>query len=221
MKIDVNGTTIFYEMMGNGPPLLLLHGNGEDHHIFDELAVKLRDHFTVYAIDSRNHGQSEKSEDFSYQTMTGDVYCLIEALALKKVKIIGFSDGAILALLLALDHPEVLEKMALLGINLSPKDFTEESYRFIRETFEETKDPLFKMMMEQPNITLNEVRCVNIPTLVIAGEDDIFRPDTFPALADALPDAELKIMSGHGHDTYIANRDILYPDLLVFFAREG
>jgi pimeloyl-ACP methyl ester carboxylesterase len=63
MIIQVNGTALFYEKSGAGSPVILLHGNGEDHHIFDALAAKLESGFTVYSVDSRNHGQSEKTDD--------------------------------------------------------------------------------------------------------------------------------------------------------------
>jgi pimeloyl-ACP methyl ester carboxylesterase len=217
MNIDVNGTGIFYGKNGSGRPMILLHGNGEDHHIFDKLSEKLKDDFTLYAIDSRNHGHSEKTGDYSYMTMAKDVYAFIEALRLNDVNIIGFSDGAIIALLLAMNHGETIRKMALLGVNLKPGDFTEESYNFIKETYEETKDPLFKLMLEEPNIELDDVRNVRVPALLIAAENDIYRPETFTNLLNALPNAALKIMPGHEHDSYIIGQDLLYPDFISFF----
>ncbi len=217
MLINVNGISLFYETSGNGEPLFLLHGNGEDHHIFDVLVNKLSSDFTVYAIDSRNHGQSEKTDDYSYETMAKDVYSFIKEMHLGQVNIIGFSDGAIISLILAMEHKESLRKMALLGVNLKPDDFTEESYQFVKETYEETGDPLFKLMLEQPNIELDAVRNVNIPTFLIAAENDIYKPETFDKLLSALPDATLKIMKGHEHDSYIVGQDILYPDFVQFF----
>lgn len=218
MVINVNGISLFYEVSGSGAPLILLHGNGEDHHIFDVLANKLALHFTVYAIDSRNHGQSEKTSDFSYDTMAEDVYLFIAAMHLEPVNIIGFSDGAIIGLLLAIQHGSALRKMALLGVNLKPDDFTEKSYQFIKQTYEKTRNPLFKLMLEQPNIELDAVKNVHIPTLLIAAENDIFKPETFHNLLAALPDATLKIMEGHKHDSYIVAKDILYPNFIQFFS---
>ncbi len=221
MKIDVNGTTLFFEKSGGGTPLILLHGNGQDHSIFDKLAAKLEAHFTIYALDSRRHGQSAKAEgDLSYGEMAEDVYAFIEALSLGRVNIVGFSDGAIITLLLAMKHSECVEKMVLLGVNLKPEDFTERSYQFIKETYEKTGDPLFKLMLEQPDIELADVAKVNIPTLLIAAEKEICKAETFPRLAAAMPDASLKIMAGHKHETYIVHQDILYPDLLAFFTGE-
>ncbi|MDV0446152.1 putative aminoacrylate hydrolase RutD [Methanimicrococcus sp. At1] len=217
MNITVNGVSLFYKITGEGSPLLLLHGNGEDHTIFNELAAKLAADFTVYAVDSRNQGQSQKTDDYSYETMAEDFYAFIQALNLGKINLAGFSDGAIIGLLLAIKHNEVIEKMALLGVNLKPDDFTEESYQYIKDTYEETKDPLFKLMLEQPDIDLDDVRNIDIPTLIIAADNDIFKPDSFTQLAEALPNAKLKIMIGHDHSSYITNQDILYPDLIQFF----
>ena len=217
MKAQVNHIELFYEKSGAGAPLIMLHGNGEDHHIFDAITAKLQQHFTVYAIDSRNHGQSSNTGTYAYDTMAEDIDAFIQAFDLRPANIIGFSDGAIISLMLAMKHPESIHKMALLGVNLKPDDFTPESYQYVKDTYEKTKDPLFRLMLEQPNIELDDVRNVNIPTLLIAAENDIYRPDLYRDLVNALPDAQLKIMQGHEHDSYIVNQDMLYPDLLQFF----
>jgi len=216
MTITVNGISLFYETTGEGSPLLLLHGNGEDHTIFNELAAKLATSFTVYAIDSRNQGQSQKTDDYAYEAMTEDFYAFIQTLGLGEVDLVGFSDGAIIGLMLAMKHGEVIRKMALLGVNLKPDDFTEDSYQYVKETYEETKDPLFKLMLEQPYIELDDVRNMATPTLLIAADNDIYKPDSFTRLAEVLPNAKLKIMSDHDHGSYIINQDILYPDLIQF-----
>ncbi len=152
MKITVNNVTLNYIEKGKGKPLIMLHGNGEDLQIFDKLIDKLQKHFTVYAIDSRNHGESTKTADYTYETMAEDIHQFIEKLELKDVSVIGFSDGAIISLLLTLKYPQILEKMVLLGVNLKPTDFKSDIYNSIIEEYEKTKDPLFKMMLEQPNI---------------------------------------------------------------------
>ncbi len=217
MKITANGIKLHYKKSGTGPPLILLHGNGETLDIFHELGIKLANHFTVYAIDSRNHGQSEITDDYSYDTMSEDIRSFITTLELGAVSIVGFSDGAIISLILAMKHENLVHKMALLGVNLKPDDFTDESLEYLKETYQKTGDPLMKLMLEQPNIELTDLTGLQTPTLIVAGDDDIFRPETFTAIADTLPHAELKIMEGHQHDSYITNQDILYPDLISFF----
>ncbi|MEO1768797.1 alpha/beta fold hydrolase [Candidatus Enterococcus ferrettii] len=220
MNIQINGISLFYQVSGSGEPMLLLHGNGEDHQIFTELAAKLADHYTIYAIDSRNHGQSQKTEDYSYETMVADIYGFIKELNLGKVNLVGFSDGAIIGLMLAMKNPTIIKKMALLGVNLKPEDFTEESYQYVKETYEETKDPLFKLMLEQPNIELEDIHKVHVPTLLIRADNDIFKPETYINLLAALPNASLKIMNGHDHASYIIHQEMLYPHLMDFFSKK-
>jgi pimeloyl-ACP methyl ester carboxylesterase len=118
-----------------------------------------------------------------------------QALDLGTVHVAGFSDGAVVGLLLAMRHPESVRKMALLGVNLKPSDFTDECYEYVQATYEQTGDPLFKMMLEQPNIDLVDVKNVAIPTLLVAAEDDLYKPELYPALVKAMPQAELKILS--------------------------
>lgn len=216
MNIDVNNITLNYNKRGKGNPVILLHGNGENKSIFDKLADKLKEHYTVYCIDSRNHGGSSKTNDYSYETMAEDIRCFIEKLQLTNVSLIGFSDGAIIGLLLALQPNNILVKLVLLGVNLHPSDFKKSIYNHILQEYKENKDPLIKLMLEQPNIDLRKLKNVNIPTLVIGGENDIFYRKVFRDVANTIPDSQLMILKGHDHSSYITNEDILYPDLLAF-----
>ena len=217
MTVQTNGVTLYYEKRGAGAPLILLHGNGEDHSIFAPLAEKLAAHFTVYAIDSRNHGQSSHSDDCGYAAMTADVEGFVQALGLADVNLVGFSDGAIIGLMLSMQKPQVLRKMVLLGVNLSPDDFTDESLQFIRDTYAETGDPLFKLMLEEPNIPLDDVRGVQTPTWLVAAEDDIFKPESFTRLAAAMPNASFSVIEGHDHGSYVVGNDMLAAELIRFF----
>lgn len=217
MKIKVNGVELYYHKAGVGKPIILLHGNGEDHHIFDALIEKLVEHFTVYAVDTRNHGESEVTTDFTYETIRDDIFEFIKVLELEDVSIIGFSDGAIVSLLLELKYPQLLTKIALLGINLNPTDFTKNSIRLLEKEYEETKSPFIKMMLEQPNIELKRLKQIGIPTLVIGAEKDVFYRKTFVNVAKTIPNAELKIVSGHDHGSYIVGNDMLAADFIDFF----
>ena len=217
MEINVNNVRLSYIKEGEGKPLILMHGSGEDRHIFDEIINKLKKDFTVYAIDSRNHGESEKTDVFTYEAMSEDISEFIKKLKLDGAYVVGFSDGAILALMTGMKYPELIGKMALLGINLKPEDFKEPEYNYLLKEYNETKDPLFKMMLEQPDIELGKLKDVNIPALVIAGENDVFYEKTFTDIVKVMPNAVLKIMGGHDHSSYVINQDILYTDFLEFF----
>lgn len=217
MEITVNNIKINYDVKGEGEPLILLHGSGEDYHIFDKIIKKLKKNFKVYAIDSRNHGGSSKTEDFTYEVMVEDTYQFIKKLNLEQPNIIGFSDGAIVSLMLTIKFPNLVNKMALLGLNLKPTDFKKNMYSYLVKEYKENKNPLFKMMLEQPNIELEELKDVSVPTMVIAGENDLFYKKTFLNAAKTMKNTILKIMDGHDHSSYIIDQDILYEDFLNFF----
>lgn len=216
MKANVNNVVLNYTKEGQGSPVILLHGNGEDLHIFDELGRKLRQDFTVYAIDSRNHGESSKTDDYSYDAMAEDICQFIEKQGLKDVSVVGFSDGAIISLLLSIKHPDIFKKMVLLGVNLKPTDFKKSIYDYLVYEYEKNKDPLVKMMLEQPHIELEELEDIQTPTLVIAAQNDIYYRKSFQNIVNTMPNAILKIVPKHDHGSYIINQDILYPDLKGF-----
>lgn len=216
MNITLNNIRLNYIKEGSGQPLILLHGNGEDHHIFDRLIEKLKKYFTVYAIDSRNHGLSSKTNDYSYETMAGDLFLFIEKLNLDQPSILGFSDGAITSLVMALQKQNLFHKMVLLGVNLKPSDFKEENFNYLQEQYQKTKDPLTKLMLEEPNIELDDLKNIATPTLIIAAEDDLFKDELYENMVKIMPNAELKIMLGHEHDSYVVNQNILYPELINF-----
>ncbi|MBO0470507.1 alpha/beta hydrolase [Enterococcus sp. DIV0242_7C1] len=216
--INVNGTELFYTKSGQGEPMLLLHGNGEDHHIFDRLSQKLQKKFTVYAIDSRNHGKSAQTEQYDYERMADDIIDFIDVSKLEKVNIVGFSDGAILAILMGIKKLSCLNKLALLGANTSPDQLKPEIFDHIVEKYEETKDPFFKLMMEQPNIPLQELRKIEVPTLIIAADDDLCEPEIFEQMHQLIEASDLKIMENQDHGSYIIDNDILAEPLLDFFS---
>lgn len=216
MRKKANNIEINYTKNGEGRPVILLHGNGEDYHIFDKLIPLLSNSYTVYALDSRNHGLSDKSDDYGYHSMMLDVISFIKVLDIKSPSLIGFSDGAIVGLMIALSESGLLDKLVLMGANLSPSDFKDESLEWLKDEFKKNNDPLFKLMLEEPNIDLESLKSISNKSLVIAGEDDIFKDETFDNIARMIPDAELKIMKGHDHASYIIGQDILFPTLKYF-----
>ena len=73
MILKINEIELFYEKYGSGKPIILIHGNGEDHSIFDEIIPLLSNYFTVYAVDLRGHGKSSKINEYNYQDMADDI----------------------------------------------------------------------------------------------------------------------------------------------------
>lgn len=217
MLLEINNIALHYTKEGAGKPLILLHGNGEDHTIFAPLTKQLSKHFTVYAIDSRNHGKSSKTDDYSYETMAEDITQFVQKLELRDVSVVGFSDGAIIAALIEIANPKTFNKMAFLGINLKPSDFKPENIEYLKEEYEKNNDPLFKMMLEEPNIELSALKAIACPTLVVKAEDELFVDELYENIVATLPNAQLLEMKGHDHASYIVESDALYVDLVKFF----
>ena len=213
-----------------GAPVLMLHGNGEDHRSLLPLAQRLAARHTVHLLDSRNHGQSARHADCGYAAMAGDVIALIEgwqaqALAAGKAPeafaLVGFSDGAIIAILVALARPELLRQLVLMGPNLSPADFTPEARAWIENEWAQTGNPLMRLMLTEPDIALSELRRITQPSWLIAGEDDACPRAVFEAMAAHLPNARLSVLPGHNHFSYIFGSDELAQPMLDFLAQQA
>lgn len=204
MFIHVNGIDLFYTRSGCGRPLIMVHGNGEDHTIFDEAVEILREHFTVYAVDSRDHGESTKVSELHYQNMADDICAMLEALDLDDVVFYGFSDGGIIGLLLAMETDRV-SKMIISGANT--KTFTLR-WNFIFKALDEYikyREPKVKLMLVEPNIPDSALKKISIPVHVLAGENDLIRESHTRHIAAQLPNSTLQILAGEGHGTYIVH----------------
>jgi len=217
MKIKVNDVELYYEVAGSGSPLILVHGNGESHEIFDAAAEVLSKHFTCYLLDSRGHGQSQKVSTFHYADMAEDIYQFIQALSLQNITFYGFSDGGIIGLLLASKYPDLFERMIISGANTSPaaiSGWVEEAFPDWRRIMK--KSPLFKLMMTEPDITREKLAAIQIPTLVLAGSEDVIDEKDTRFIAESIPGATLQILQGEDHDSYIVGSTKVAELILEF-----
>lgn len=201
----VNGIQLYYEVTGNGSPLVMVHGNGEDHTIFNEAVEVLKDRFTVYTVDSRDHGQSTKVSELHYRDMADDLLVFLNDLDLRDVTFYGFSDGGILGLLLA-QKTDRVSRLIVSGANLTPDGVKSGLRLFIRIMYFFTKDSKLRMMLNEPHITAQSLSEIRIPTTVIAGEKDLIRKSETEAIAAAIPGSKLRIIKGEGHGSYIVHK---------------
>ena len=209
----VNGIELYYEVKGNGRPLLMVHGNGEDHTIFDEASEILKDRFTVYLVDSRDHGQSTKVSDLHYSDMADDLLVFLNDLDLKDVTFYGFSDGGILGLLLA-QKTDRISRLIVSGANMTPNGVKGWLKTVIKIMYFFNKDGKLRMMLKEPNITAEELSSIKVPTTVIAGEKDLVIRKETEAIAAAIPGSKLRIIKGEGHGSYIVHKTAV-ADLIL------
>lgn len=212
----VNGIKLFYEVRGAGKPIILLHGNGLTHNIFNRLIKPLSGQFTVYAVDSRGHGKSSKVNEFNYSDMAEDVIEFIDTFALRNVTLYGFSDGGIISLLVASKAPELIDKLIVSGANTSPDGTKEGWLRLFRAIYGLTKNNKYKMMLEQPNISNEQLAKITADTLVLAGQFDLIREEHTRNIVSHIPNSTLTILKGESHGSYIVYRKKLLPIIIKF-----
>ena len=220
-EITLTGNTV----IGKGRPIVLVHGNGEDHHLFDtEIRQLAEAGFTVYAPDSRGHGKStlvsdEPVTEYHYADMAENIYQFIKALGLKKPALYGHSDGGIIALLLEISHPGTLGIMAASGTNLSPQGLIPSFIEEYSEINKKEEDPLITLMLTEPHIDPESLKKIRIPVLVTAGDNDLILPSETEKIAAALPDSEMVIVEDADHGSYIMDSEIMGKLLLDFLQR--
>lgn len=206
MMCRVNNINLYYEKSGIGKPLLLLHGNGETHKIFDKAMPLLAEHFTVYAIDSRGHGQSDAVLEYHYDDFAEDIKCFIDELKLERPILYGFSDGGIIGLLIAAKYPQLLSQLIISGANTMPDGIRTGWLRLFQCINAIVKDPKMTMMLIEPNITTEMLRRIVVPTMVLAGSRDMVKRSHTEYIADSIPNSKLCILRGEGHGSYVLHR---------------
>lgn len=233
---NIRGFKMYCETYGSGEPLLLIHGNGAQINAFVKQIPFFSTKYKVIVADSRAHGKSiDKSDSLSYEMMADDYAALLSAMHFDSAYVIGWSDGGINGLLLAIRHPEKVKKLAITGANLQPDSSavspdilkrTTRTYNMFVNMFNEArpKTPLdstvfkyFRLLIEQPHISLNDLHKILIPTLIIGGDHDVIRPAHTLAIYENIPNAYLWILPDSGHSTLVRYTEEFNSKVDAFF----
>lgn len=216
MYAIVNGLKLFYHKEGSGRPVILLHGNGEDHTIFDVAIRDLARSYTVYALDSRSHGKSAPVPTLTYREMAEDVAAFIRQQGLEKPALVGFSDGGVVALLVALRWPDLPGRLVVAGANMTPAGIKQPWRTLMRVQNRISPDPKLDLMLTQPHLAGWQLTGITAPTLVLAGEKDLIDENQTRRIARSIPGAKLLILPGETHSSYVVHSDKLYPAMANF-----
>ena len=212
MFVKINDVELFYEIQGQGSPIILLHGNGEDHKIFKTLLKVLTKTHKVYTIDSRCHGQSSVSKNLSYDIMADDIIKFIKKLNIQKPMLYGFSDGGIIGLLIAIREPLLLKKLIISGANLNPAGLHPKVQAKIQK-LADRGNVLYQLMAREPNIDPADLSKIEIPTVVLAGQRDVVLEEHTRLIANSIRRSTLEIIPKEDHSSYIVHSKKLYPIL--------
>jgi len=226
---DVNGIKLYYETYGTGIPLVMLHGNGGSIEAFKDQIPFFEQKYQVIAIDSRLHGKSGGSPDtLSYVMIADDVSKLLDVLKIDSALVLGWSDGGIDGLILAMNHPEKVRALAVSGANIFsdstslPASDIEGMKTVIAEksSASERDKTLNRMMLYQPNLTYSDLtQKIKCPVLVMAGDRDIIKPEHTIAIFQAIRKRELCIYPNSSHGALQEHPDLFNATVLNFFER--
>ncbi len=204
MKIAVNGVELNYEVIGSGEPLIMVHGNSEDHTIFTEAAEVLKEHYTCYLVDTRSHGKSSKVKRLHYQDMARDYMEFIKALNLQKVTFFGFSDGGILGLLVGMED-NLIDTLIVSGANTDPGSISDRMARIMKIIWFVTRNDKFRLMLNEPDIRAEDLQKIQCRTFVLAGSEDAVKRENTDFIAANIPNSTELILEGETHTSHIVH----------------
>lgn len=221
---------LYYTQSGEGEPLFLLHGNGEDSMYFRQQIGALAGRYRVIAVDTRGHGHSPRgTAPFTLSQFADDLAELMDQLGICRAHLLGYSDGGNIAILFALRYPERVGRLILNGANLYPaglKPLTLATvmigylfYGFLScfsQGFADQRD-LFSLMALQPHIRSDDLKRIQAPTLVLAGTRDVIRRKHTRLISGSIPYASLKILPG-GHAIALQNAEAYNRTVLSFLS---
>lgn len=229
---DIRGMKMYCETYGKGSPLLLIHGNGGNISAFASTIPWFATKYRVIAADSRAQGKSADSKDsLSFEMMADDEAALLDSMHIKAAYVIGWSDGGIVALLLAIRHPDKVIKLASTGANLWPdstaiipaawkeeKNYYDSTRVKTLSTAREKNDwKIFMLDWLQPNIPVSELHSINCPSLIIGGDHDLITLEHTVLIYQHIPRANLWILPNSGHATLIEHKDEFNKKVTDFF----
>ncbi len=219
---DVRGFKMYYEVYGNGEPLLLIHGNGGSINNFVKQIPVFAKNYKVIIADSRSQGKSIETKDsLSYEMIADDYAALLDKIGIPSANVIGWSDGGIEGLLLAIRHPEKVKKLMVTGANLEPDttavetdvhDWAEGIFAQLKDKKDKTAEEkhqykLFRLLVEQPHIPIADVKKIKCPTLIVGGDHDILKPSHTLTIFQNIENAYLWILPNSGHSTLVVYSD--------------
>src|SRR6202043_3197688 len=239
--VDHDGARIWYATYGSGSPVILLHGGlGHSVNWGYQVPMLVGAGHRAVLIDSRGHGRSTRDlRPFSYELMASDVLAVMDALHLEKAAIVGWSDGACVALILAMKAPARVAGVFFFGCNMDPsgvKEITEpnpildrclgrhaKDYARLSATPDQFKafaEAVGLMMKTQPNYSARDMAEIRAPVTIVQSEHDEFiKREHAEYLARSIPGAELVVLPGVTHFAPLQRPDQFNKAMFAFLRR--
>lgn len=233
---DIRGFKMYYETYGKGEPLLIIHGNGGSINNFLYQIPYFSKKYQVILADSRAQGKSvDPTDSLSYEMITDDLNALLDKLQLKDCYVIGWSDGGIEGLMLAMRHPDKVKKLAVTGANLWPDSTAVDPFVYkwamnmnkkMSDSLKKAPSPklrnevkLLHLLSYEPHIKVEDLHKITCPTLVIGGDHDVLLPKHTMLIAESIPKSYLWIIPNSGHSTPVYKKEQFNEVVGDFFAK--
>ena len=232
----VDGIRIWYAIFGHGEPVILLHGGLANANYWGNQIRKLQQHYRVVAMDSRGHGRSTRNgQPYGYDLMAADVIGLMDFLKIRKAAIVGWSDGAIIGLDIAMHHPDRVSKLFAFAANSDPSGVADIAHSPVFNAFiaraqkeYEALSPtpgqfnafvaqITRMWQTQPNWTASDLHRITVPTWIVDGDhDEAIKRSNTEFMAANIPDAGLLLQPEVSHFSFLQDPEQLTNDVLHF-----
>jgi len=222
-RVKVNGINLYYEIFGEGEPLLLLHGGGATIESWYAQIPEFAKKYKVIVPDGRGHGRSQDGEGaINFDLMASDMVALLDHLGIKSVMVVGWSDGGVIGLQMAIRHPDLVKKLVTLGAHSRPDGMTDE-FKSQVESFDPESFPailkdgykalspdgpehwpvvfgkLKIMWLTLPDFQESDLKGILCPVLLMVGENDIVRKEESDRMSRLIPNSKLEVVMGASH----------------------
>jgi pimeloyl-ACP methyl ester carboxylesterase len=232
----VNGVRIWYATFGHGEPVILLHGGLANSNYWGDLVRALESRYEVIVMDSRGHGRSTRdATPYGYDLMASDVIGVMDFLKVRKAAIVGWSDGAIIGLDIAMKQPDRVSKLFAFAANSDPSGVADIAHSPVFNAFIARAETEYgalsptpggyksflaqieKMWESQPNWTADQLHAITVPAWIVdADHDEAIKRENTEFMAAQIPGAGLLLQPEVSHFSFLQDPQQFDADVLHF-----
>ena len=218
MRIGINNVELYYQTLGDGHPLIMIHGHHQDGSVFDKLLSPLSLYYKLYVPDMRGHGLSTGKPSQHYQTEVEDIVTFIKKLNLNKPYILGYGAGGVDALWVASKYPELVEKVIVVGSYVNGNGVS--AGHILANGFKSVlqRDQDSKVALKETKIPVNQLKKIKMPVLSIVGEKDWVKVEHVRWYSELIPNCRLIVMPRQTHESYVVHSLKLLDVIKDFFS---
>lgn len=240
--VALRGIRMYYATCGIGPTLVLLHGGAGDGAQFTNQVPAFEKRHRLVIPDLRAQGRtSDGPGPLTYHEMAEDVVALLDHLHVRRFDVMGWSDGGIVGLDLAMNHPDRVKHLVTFGANFRPDGLNPADVEWMEHAdagsfgpathlnyvrlapdpshYVAAMNKILAMWRTQPDYTAAQLAKIRAKALIVAGEHDLVRPEHTRSLAHAIPGARLWIVPGASHSAMLEQPDLVNRTVLDFLKR--